>query len=187
MSEPIKILGLGGSLRPRSRTENALQIALSGAEEAGAEIEIFNLRDTALPLYDVRDDIDSYAPNVHKLIEMTRNADGLLLATPVYHGILSGAMKNALDFIEIMADDPNRWLTGKAVGLISVAGGGQGTNSNNSLLYACQTLKAVVCPTMAALSGRAFNNDFELEDQALIDRLKLIGRDVTRLAGQLHR
>ncbi len=39
----IKIVGLGGSRAKRSASRAALEIALNGAEEAGAQIELFDV------------------------------------------------------------------------------------------------------------------------------------------------
>ena len=182
MSAEIHVLGVGGSLREVSRTEHAIDVALEASRNAGASVDLFSLRDNPMPMYDDRSDIESYPDSVHKLIESCRKADAIIFGSPVYHGVLTGAMKNALDFIELMARDPNPWLSGKALGLISVAGGTAGINSNNSMLYACQTLKGFVIPTMAAVPGSAFEGGFELKDQAMIDRLRLIGTEVFEMA-----
>jgi len=35
-----------------------------------------------------------------------READAMLWATPTYHGTMSGALKNALDYMQLLAKDP---------------------------------------------------------------------------------
>jgi len=179
-----RILGLGGSLREKSRTLSALKIALQGAADAGAETRLLDLKTLKLPLYDDRPDPKTYPEDVFGLIEAVRWADGLLLATPVYHGTLSGSMKNALDFLELLADEDPPWLGGRAVGLIAVAGGSIGTNAINSLLFTCQTLRAWVAPTTVVVPGSAFADD-RLTDPRMEDRLRRLGREVARAAKRL--
>jgi FMN reductase len=54
-----------------------------------------------------------------------RRADGLIVATPGYHGGMSGLVKNALDYLQELAEDPSPYLHGKAVGCIVTSAGGQ--------------------------------------------------------------
>jgi FMN reductase len=54
-----------------------------------------------------------------------RRADGIVIATPSYHGSLSGMIKNALDYVEDMRDDPRPYFDGRAVGVIVCADGAQ--------------------------------------------------------------
>lgn len=177
----VHVLGLGGSLRDGSRTLKALRIALQGAAEAGAETRLLDLKTLKLPLYDDRPDPQTYPEDVFRLVAEVRWADGLLLATPVYHGTLSGSLKNALDFLELLADDDPPWLGGRVVGLIAVAGGSTGTNAINSMLFTCRTLHAWVAPTAVVVPGSAFPDD-ELRDLRVEERLRRLGREVARAA-----
>lgn len=176
------ILGFGGSLRTPSRTLQALQIALQGAE--GAQVRLLDLKELELPLYDDRSDPREYPEGVLRLLEEVRWADGLLLATPVYHGTLSGALKNALDFLELLADDDPPWLEGRPVGLIAVAGGSAGENAINSLTFACRALHAWVTPTTVVVPGSAFHADDKLGDPRIEERLRRLGREVAAFAAR---
>jgi FMN reductase len=182
--ESIKVLGLGGSQRDISRTEHAIGVALKGAEMAGAETELFALRNHVLPLYDDRRDITSYPDSVHQLLKAVRWADSLIIGTPVYHGTMTGGVKNALDFLELMARDESPWLAGKFAGLIGVAGGSSGQNAVNGLLHTCHTLKAIVVPTMAIIPSSNFNGESKINTQDLIERLRRIGQEAVELASR---
>jgi len=178
----MRILGLGGSLREESRTLGALRIALEGAAQASVQTSLLDLKELDLPLYDDRRDIATYPKPVFRLLEEARQTEGLILATPVYHGTLSGAMKNALDFLELLANDDPPWLSGKVVGLISVAGGSSGTNAINSLIFACQALRAWILPRAVCLPGGAFGSDGQLQDSRLKERLLKLGKEVAEHA-----
>ncbi len=177
-----KVLAIGGSLREGSRTFKVLEIALYGATLAGAETELLNLQKLPLPMYDDRKDISTYPQPVFTLLKKVREADGLILASPVYHGTLSGSLKNALDFLELLANDEPPWLEGKVVGLISVAGGGPGINAINSMQYACLALHAWTLPTAVAIPGSAFGSDGQLQDPRLKERLLNLGKEVAKYA-----
>lgn len=89
------IVGLGGTGRPASSTERALRIALAAAERMGARTICFGGEAlNALPHYG-----EHRVRNAEEveLLDAVRAADGILLASPGYHGGVSGLVKNALD------------------------------------------------------------------------------------------
>ena len=45
-------------------------------------------------------------------------ADVLVWLTPLYHGSMTGVMKNALDWLEMTSKLSNPYLTGKVVALV---------------------------------------------------------------------
>jgi len=94
----VRIVGLGGSLARASRSRAALKAALAGVAEAGAETELLDLlRELALPMYDP--DQPGATEPASRLIESCHAADGLLWSSPLYQGTISGAFKNALDWL----------------------------------------------------------------------------------------
>ncbi|MEL6163193.1 MAG: NAD(P)H-dependent oxidoreductase, partial [Cyanobacteria bacterium J06628_3] len=112
----VKIVGIGGSLRSESYTYQALAIAAQRVEALGAEVELLDLREMKLPFCDGGDEYSQY-PDVKRLQETVKQADGLILATPEYHGGMSGVLKNALDLMSFEE------LSDKVVGNISILGG----------------------------------------------------------------
>src|SRR5690349_1371711 len=99
------ILGIGGSLRPGSTTILALRAALAGAAEAGAQVEVFDLAETHMPFFDGTYSLEGYSADergaIERLFAAVDAADAVVLASPTYHNTLSGALKNALDFLEV--------------------------------------------------------------------------------------
>ena len=122
MSQPL-IVGLGGTVRPGSSTERALAAALDHARAAGARTELFDGGALDLPLFPAYGDARSDA--ALRLVDALRRADGVLVASPGYHGSVSGQVKNALDYAEDLADDARPYLSGRAVGCIATAAGWQ--------------------------------------------------------------
>jgi FMN reductase len=123
MSGPA-IVGIGGTPRPGSTTERALELALRHAEQAGARTRMFGGEFLErLPHFNpgpagaTADQAD--------LAQAIRQADGVIVATPGYHGSLSGVVKNALDTLELTRADARPYFQGRAVGVIITADGAQ--------------------------------------------------------------
>jgi FMN reductase len=118
------IVGLGGTTRPGSSTERALAAALGAAEALGARTRLVGGDFLSeLPIYDPRP--GGPTPRQAEMAEIIRSADGLIIATPGYHGSLSGVMKNALDTLELLRDDARPYFSERAVGVIVTAAGSQ--------------------------------------------------------------
>ncbi len=75
-----------------------------------------------LPMYDPETMTDAG----RHLVDALRRADGVIFSSPVYHGSVSGLIKNAIDYMEEMRADPRVYLDGRAVGCIGVGYGFQG-------------------------------------------------------------
>ena len=124
----ILVVGICGSLRSGSYTRMAVEVALRGAQDVGAKTQMIDLRDYKLAFCDGRKEDDAYPEDVFKLREQVREAQGLILGSPEYHGGYSGVLKNALD---LMGFDE---IEGKMIGLVGVAGGALGAvNALNRL------------------------------------------------------
>ena len=119
----VTVAGLGGSIRPESQSERALRLALAGAEAAGARTVVITGTDLVMPFYDPS--LTERTEAAERLISTLRTVDGLVLASPGYHGTLSGMVKNALDYIEDLRDEPLPYLDGRAVGCVALASGWQ--------------------------------------------------------------
>ena len=91
----VKILGVGGSMREGSYSTLAVRLCLDIAAELGAETRLLDLRTAELLMY--RPDAAA-AESVRVVGEAVGWADAFLLGTPDYHGSMSGAMKNFLDY-----------------------------------------------------------------------------------------
>ena len=189
------VLGLGGSLRPGSVTTRALKIALAGTREAGVETRLLDLATLSLPLFDGTYVLDRYTAEgreaILTLLNATREAQGFIFASPTYHNTISGSLKNALDFLELLKDDPSPRLEGKVVGLLSVQQGTSGTGNNTltTMLLAARAMRAWVTPTMVAVpdSRNMFNEADEAYDVNIVRRLHMLGREVAKASEMVER
>ncbi len=161
----VKIVGIGGSLRPNSYSQIALNLASARVEALGAEMEILDLRTMQLPFCNGEDDYSNY-PDVERLRSTVKQADGLILATPEYHGSVSGVLKNALDLMDF------EQLDGKVTGLISVLGGQSNSNALNDLRVIMRWVHAWVIPEQIAVgeAWKAFDADGKILDEKVSQR-----------------
>ena len=65
----IRVIAICGSLRAESYTRDALQTALDGAREVGAETALLDLRTYDLVFAKGAQNEDKYPPGVHRLRE----------------------------------------------------------------------------------------------------------------------
>ncbi|EID54681.1 putative flavoprotein [Saccharomonospora xinjiangensis XJ-54] len=175
----IRVLGLGGSLRDGSQSERALRIALAGAEEAGASTTAITGEALRLPFYDAGD--SDRTERASRLVEAVRQADGILVVSPGYHGALSGLVKNALDYVEDLRHDARPYLHGRAVGLISVAHGWQAAVTTlNQLRTIAHALRGWPTPLGGAVNTAEvkFDEAGGASEQKVENTLRLIGRQV---------
>lgn len=179
MKTRLSVVGLGGSLSKQSSSLAALTIALEGAAEAGAQTELFDIRELALPMYEP----GMAAPEA---AEAMYNADGLIWSSPMYHGTISGSFKNALDWLQVLGNRQPSYLTDKVVGLISTAGGVQGLQAVNTMEFVVRALRGWAVPLVLpiAQAWKAFDLQGKANDPNLTEQLRALGREVARASCQ---
>ncbi|ASS75101.1 hypothetical protein CIG75_09005 [Tumebacillus algifaecis] len=172
----MKIVALIGSLRTDSTTMKAAQVAINAAKAAGADVEIFDLRERPLPLYDPNDENKYEEENVKYFVELMNQADAFILGSPEYHNGISGVFKNALDFVGY------NQFAGKPVGLIASAGGAVATNTLNQMLTILRSLHAYVVPQFGSVGyNDSFTEDGKFTNEKSQERFEQIGKSVVNL------
>ncbi len=179
----IQIVAIGGSTRVESSTELALRIAGRAAERAGAAVTYVTGPDLILPMYDIND--PDRQPVVKDFIESVRQADGLILASPGYHGGMSGLFKNAMDYLEDLREDERPYLHNRAVGCISTAYGWQAAVATlQQLRQITHALRGWPTPMGGAINSlnSTFDPDGECSDESTTASLEMIGLQVVDFA-----
>jgi FMN reductase len=184
----LTVVGIGGTLRENSTSLGALRRALASAEDAGAEVELLDLNELRLPMYEPGKPLDEYGEGTRRLIGAIREADALLVSTAAYHGTLAGVTKNALDFVQFLGRDEPAYLDGKVVGLISTAGGEQAAaNANAAMVHAVHALRGIVAPLVVGVTRAWQRTDEEgdIVDDNYGRRLDNLGGLVVELAQKM--
>jgi FMN reductase len=185
----LKVVGIGGTLRENSTSLGALRRSLAAAGDAGAEVELLDLNELRLPMYEPGKPLGEYDENVRRLVSTVRGADGLLVSTAAYHGSLAGVTKNALDFAQFLGEGEPAYLDGKVVGLISTAGGEQAAaNANAAMVNVVHSLRGIVAPLTVGVTRawRRADDGGEITDENYGRRLDSLGALVADLAQKLE-
>lgn len=127
--DPTRILAFAGSLRQGSYNKKLLRLAVTGAERAGAEVTVIDLRDFALPLFDEDLEVAEGLPeNARALKSLFIEAGGLLIASPEYNSSMTAVFKNTIDWVSRPAagEKPMAAFEGKVVSLMSASPGALG-------------------------------------------------------------
>lgn len=174
MATRPQTVAIPGSLREGSYTRIALYEALSGVENAGGTGELLDPREYDLPPLNTDDESTEGA---EAFTEAIREADAILLGTPMYHGSYSGVLKNALDHCGF--DE----FENKTVGLLAVSGGNFPITALEHLRSVCRALNAWVLPHQAAVprSHSAFE-DGEFTEEKVVERVRALGRQTVQYA-----
>ncbi len=179
------MVGIGGTVGGPSSTEHALRIALAAAEAEGYRTILFGGEALGrLPLYDPR--APERTAEEQAFVAAVRDASAVIIASPGYHGSISGVVKNALDLLEETATDaPRPYLADVPVGLIATAYGWQATGSTIAALRSIvHALRGWPTPFAAAVNSAQtkFDTDGGASDPAVVEQLRLVGRQVARFA-----
>lgn len=169
MKRPIRIVGIGSSMRKHSYSTLAVNMVLDlSKKNYDAETNLLDLRRTKLPIYNPD---DSFHTNIQEVGHLLEWADAFVLASPDYHGSMSGAMKNFLDhFWEEFA--------GKTFGYIC-ASHEKGLTVMDQMRTAVRQCYGWSLPYGVSISGEQdFNDKEEIINNSLDRRLRMLARDL---------
>jgi|JI102314DRNA_FD_contig_31_6532991_length_2201_multi_3_in_0_out_0_3 FMN reductase len=185
---PIRIVAIGGTIRQGSSTEKALRLVLREAAALGAEVQLFAGADLELPYY--APERPERTETAKALVKALRNADGVVMGSPGYHGGISGLVKNALDYTEDMSKDKRPYFDGRAVACLATGSGWQGANTTLAALrQVVHALRGWPTPLGVALNTRepVFDADGNCLHPEVERQLALLGQQVVQFARQAKR
>ena len=143
---------------------------------------MLDLRELGLPMYnpDEAEPTESAAT----LIETCYAADGLIWSSPMYQGTISGAFKNALDWLHVLGQRDPPYLHDKVIGLVSAAGGTHGLQAINTMEFSVRALRGWAVPYVVpvATAARVFDAEGRIHDEGVEHQLDMLGREVVRVA-----
>ena len=164
----LNVLGVGSSMRQGSYSTTALNMILDMAKGNEAETKLLDLRQTNLPmLYTAKDDTHE----IGQATVLVEWADAYILATPDYHGSMSGSLKNFLDYF---------WseFAGKTFGYI-VASHEKGLTVMDQMRTAVRQCYGWSIPYGISINPEDdFNDKKELINRKLWSRLDMLARDL---------
>ena len=164
------------SLSPASRSRILAHHAEEQLKSSGVDVEFIDLAETVLPPCDAN--LCYGDPNVQAVGDKIKNADGILLATPIYNYSCCSSAKNLLELTG------SNW-THKVVGFLCAAGG-QGSYmaimglANHLML----DFRSVIVPRFVYAQGDSFEGD-NVADVDLQERITDLSREIVRFSTAL--
>ena len=175
----INVLGVAGSMREQSYSTRALKIVLEEVKKYDSESYVLELRKIHLPLFDPSGntpDESSSSTNsnnngLERITTTLKWADAFVLASPDYHGSMSGGLKNFLDYF---------WedFAGKTFGYI-VASHEKGLTVADQMRTAIRQCYGWSMPYNISINGeKDFDSKGILVNSTLAKRIKMLARDL---------
>lgn len=170
MSQKFKIVGISGSLREGSLNTATLRAAQELAPTS-LDIEIAQLAD--VPMFNEDVEAKGWPAPVGALRRAVGSADGLLMASPEYNHSVTGALKNAIDWLSRPTGKGP--IIGKPLAIVGASPSMIGTaRSQLHLRQVASCLQMRVFPTAEVLISQAnqkFDDNGRLHDEATQDFL----------------
>lgn len=181
----ITLVGLSGSLRAGSLNTALLRAAAELMPE-GAALELKTIH--GIPLYDGDLEAREGVPKaVTVLGQAIAEADGLLIATPEYNNSIPGPLKNAIDWLSRLDEEPKPIFSGKATGVIGASPGGFGTLlAQNAWLPVLRTLEAQAWSggrLLVSKAGSVFDREGRMTDEGARTKLRQYLAGFVRFVG----
>jgi len=158
----FKLLGIGSSLRKNSSSNKILKMVVDKSQRYGANTSILELSKMNFPIFNPNKPKE-ISEDIKKINDKIINADAFILATPDYHGSMSGGMKNFLDYY---------WyeFSGKIFGYI--------VSSHEKGLTVMDHMRTAIrqCYGWSLPYGISINTEYDLDEHYNISNLKLLPR-----------
>lgn len=186
---PVNVLGVASSMREGSFSTRALKLVLEEAKKYGAGSQLLELREVRLPIYDpsrsvseeLYQDVNGHRENVLDSVTPAINwADAFVLASPDFHGSMSGAMKNFLDYF---------WqeFAGKTFGYI-IASHEKGLTVADQMRTSVRQCYGWSMPYNLSINGaNDFNSAGNPINSILDNRIKMLARDLVTYGTLIRR
>ncbi len=183
---PIRILGIGGTTSEKSWSLVPLDVALEKVAATGADVVRATIYDLDLPMFRTDWKLEQYPPTLPWLLDQIRQADGLIICSPTYHGTMSGAIKNLLDALIFLGWDKPAYLGGKPVALMAY-GGMTSMGVLSGLTQVVRGLKGITVPTHIAVPERAVDREtVSITDERVLNRMDEMIAELLRFSEQLR-
>jgi NAD(P)H-dependent FMN reductase len=186
---PTNVLGVAGSMRKGSFSTHTLKLVLEETKRYGSDSRVLELREVKLPIYDpsrsvpeeLYRDVNGIRENILDTVtEAIDWADAFILASPDYHGSMSGAMKNFLDYF---------WeeFAGKTFGYI-IASHEKGLTVADQMRTSIRQCYGWSTPYNISINGASdFNSAGKPVNNTLANRIKMLAHDLVTYGTLIRR
>lgn len=160
------LLVICGSRRDPSRTRALAETAADHARETGCSVELLDLRAQPMELFDGRE-LEAYDEPTQEAVETFLDAKQYVIASPVYFGGISGALKNLIDHIPYEEFQE----ASRTAGLVMTGRDKRHKHILDAQLRSTMVYLGVDVPTTSVFATEAHFDEFTLTDSSVQDRL----------------
>jgi len=155
------------SSRERSVSATAAYDIASYIRASGHQVEIIDLRETPLPLFS---EMERSEPLYFQMRESVQRADNIILSTPDFHGSMSGALKNFLDYF---------WteFAGKLFGIVC-ASHDKGLTAMDHIRTVIRQCYGWALPYGIGLSERELSETGTIDNPLIQKKITMFARDM---------
>jgi NAD(P)H-dependent FMN reductase len=168
--QSLNVLGVSSSMREGSFGTRTLKIVLDAAQKYETKTRLLELRKMRMPLFNPDSSAQS-SMELQKVADDVNWADAFVLVSPDYHGSISGALKNFLDYY---------WeeFAGKTFGYICTSHE-KGLTVMDQMRTAVRQCYGWSLPYGISVNGQEdFNEVGEVVNSLLDKRLRMLARDL---------
>jgi azobenzene reductase len=170
------ILVIGGSPREAGLTHALSNHIASTLTQLGGEVAYKNLAVSKLPLYD-GSSVQSQLPEVIQWRALAQQADAFFIVTPDYHNGMSGALKNAIDYLG------GAHFRQKPSAIAALAGGGKGgINALNNLRIVLRGVYSLVLPDQVVVDKHQVNDQLQIIDPIIAQRVDHLAAELLAMS-----
>jgi NAD(P)H-dependent FMN reductase len=188
MADSVRILAFAGSARRESLNKKLLAAVVAATRAGGAEVTVVDFKALPIPLYEGDlEEAEGIPANAQKLIDLIRQHDGLLIASPEYNAQLTPLLKNALDWCTRADENP---LEGRMAAVVSASPGMFGgvrsmTHCRQLLLHLGCHVIPVQC--IVPQAHKAFADDGSLREERHRQSVAAVAAELIRVTRALAR
>lgn len=160
MNEEQPLLVICGSRRTPSRTRELARVTAKLGDEMGHPVEVLDLREYPMELFDGRD-AGGYDDVTNRAVARLLEAETYMIASPIYYGGISGALKNLIDHIPYEAFKE----TSRSAGLLAT-----GRDTRHQLVIDTQLRATLVYLGVDVATTSAFATEADFDEFTLNSR-----------------
>lgn len=173
-----KVMILVGSGTQESRSLSLASTIAKSLSGRSVDVEVVDLLKLNLPQYDATTEAEkSWDAKTKQFLDESRDADGFVWVTPVYHNSYSSNLKTALDWQHFQ-------LTNKVVGLASHAG--RSTQPLDHLMMVARAQHAVVIPERVATNNDDYDTHKQVVDGGILSRIETFSDQFIEFLTRFH-
>lgn len=176
----MKIVAIAGSLRRGSYNKMAMRYIVDGARDAGADVEVLDLKEYDFPIFDGDVEARGLPEKVVEFKTKIEEADGLIVVTPEYNHGIPGGLKNAIDW----ASRRGNSFRDKFVAIAGASNGSWGTTrSQIAMLPVLRSLRMFLLPTQLYIpnAGDVFDENGDIKNETIKERLLDLGKELVEV------